>query len=246
MLASRFNGKWLIGIQSFLLGYQRPLREHLWTNWHATDNLFPSNSLLFVLWKRLLYLHLRQRLLHFQYGSGISEPGELLQETSIVPIDVNGGESNNLIGRLSTQLSKPQSEPGKQSVIFEPSAVVAFELVRSSSTPSATTNKTFTYPKSIYLDQFLRENVELAQEKRKQKQDMLDEIQRLVLHKKTLTNFDVSWSIYEWGSDILMYVWIRARILSRIFGLLYSTLKTWPMPRVIWSAVIRSRRRRES
>lgn len=142
----------------------------------------------------------RPRLLHFQYGSGISEPGELLQlqETSIVPIDVNGGESNDLIGRLSAQLSRPQSEPGKQSVIFEPSEVVAFELVRSVSTSSATASgggidrKAFRYPKSIYLDQFLRENVELAQAKRGQRQEMFEQIQRLVLHKKTLTQFDVS------------------------------------------------------
>lgn len=140
----------------------------------------------------------RPRLLHFQYGSGISEPGELLQETSIVPIDVNVKGSNDLIGQLSAQLSKPQSEPGKQSVIFEPSEVVAFELVRSSSAPSTTANgggsdrKAFTYPKSIYLDQFLRENVELAQGKRRQRQVMLEEVQQLVKHKKTLTDFDVS------------------------------------------------------
>ena len=137
-------------------------------------------------------------MLHFQYGSGISEPGELLQETSIVPIDVNGGGSNDLIGRLSAQLSKPQSEAGKQSVIFEPSEVVAFELVRSSLTQSTSSTgngsdkKPFTYPKSIYLDQFLRENVELAQAKREQRQDMLREVQQLVLHKNALTNFDVS------------------------------------------------------
>lgn len=143
-------------------------------------------------------LLVRPRLLHFQYGSSISESGELLQETSIVPIDVNGGDLNDLIGRLSAQLSKPLSEPGKQSVIFEPSEVVAFELVRSSIAPSTSPSgggsdrKAFTYPKSIYLDQFLRENVDVAQAKRRQRQEMLEEMQRLVLHKKTLTYFDVS------------------------------------------------------
>lgn len=158
---------------------------------------------------------LRPRLLHFQYGSGVSEPGELLQETSIVPIDVNGGESNDLIGRLSAQLSRPQSEPGKQSVIFEPSEVVAFELVRSSSTSSTTAsgggpdNKAFTYPKSIYLDQFLRENVDLAQAKRAQRQEIFEEVQHLVLHKTTMAHFDVSGRL-QWGStypDRLVVVW---------------------------------------
>lgn len=149
----------------------------------------------------------RPRLLHFQYGSGVGEPGELLQETSIVPIDINGGESNDLIGRLSAQLSRPQSEPGKQSVIFEPSEVVAFELVRSSSTSSTTANgggserKAFTYPKSIYLDQFLRENVEVAEAKRGQRHGIFEEVQRLVSHKKTLANFDVS----RWPTIRLKY-----------------------------------------
>ncbi|KAG8215977.1 hypothetical protein J3R82DRAFT_7960 [Butyriboletus roseoflavus] len=153
----------------------------------------------------------KPRLLHFQYGSGISEPGELLQETSIVPIDVNGGESNDLIGRLSAQLSRPQSEPCKQSVIFEPSEVVAFELVRSSSTSSTTANgggidrKAFRYPTSIYLDQFLRENVELAQAKRAQRQEMLEEIQRLVLHKKTLTQFDGKDTLKDLRSTIFYF-----------------------------------------
>ncbi|KAF8553500.1 hypothetical protein OG21DRAFT_1597694 [Imleria badia] len=153
----------------------------------------------------------KPRLLHFQYGSGISEPGELLQETSIVPIDVNGGESNDLIGRLSAQLSKPQSEPGKQCVIFEPSEMVAFELVRSSSTPSTSTSsggsdrKPFTYPKSIYLDQFLRENVELAQAKREQRLEMLEEAQQLVSHKNTLTHFDNKDTLKDLRSTIFYF-----------------------------------------
>ncbi|KAH0831081.1 hypothetical protein J3R83DRAFT_13627 [Lanmaoa asiatica] len=153
----------------------------------------------------------KPRLLHFQYGSGISEPGELLQETSIVPIDVNGGESNDLIGRLSAQLSKPQFEPGKQSVIFEPSEVVAFELVRSSSNTSNTTSgggsdkKAFTYPKSIYLDQFLRENIGLAQAKREQRQEIFGEVQRLVSHKKTLTHFDSKDTLKDLRSTIFYF-----------------------------------------
>lgn len=48
------------------------------------------------------------------------------------------------------------------------------------------------YPKSIYLDQFLRVNVELAQGKRAQRREMLEEVQTLVSHKNTLTHFDVS------------------------------------------------------
>ncbi|KAF8839694.1 hypothetical protein BDN67DRAFT_737341 [Paxillus ammoniavirescens] len=144
----------------------------------------------------------KPRLLHFQYGSSVSEPGELLQETSIVPIDVHAtagsGNANDLIGRLSAQLSKPQSYAGKQSVIFEPSEVVAFELSRASPAyPNSTSTggdrverKPFTFPASIYLDQFLRDNVGFAQAKRRQQEEMTEEVQRLILHKKTLTHFE--------------------------------------------------------
>ncbi|KAG6372901.1 hypothetical protein JVT61DRAFT_7341 [Boletus reticuloceps] len=135
----------------------------------------------------------KPRLLHFQYGSGISEPGELLQETAIVPIDVNGGESNDLIGRLSAQLSNPQSEPGKQCVIFEPSEVVAFELVRSSSTP-------IDIPRPI-----LEKNIELAQTKRVQKREMLQEVQQQLWHKNTLTHFDNKDTLKDLRSAIFYF-----------------------------------------
>ncbi|KAF9224715.1 hypothetical protein BS17DRAFT_751550 [Gyrodon lividus] len=159
----------------------------------------------------------KPRFLHFQYGGSISEPGEVLQETSIVPIDVHatagGGDANDLIGHLSAQLSKPQPEPGNQSVIFEPSEVVAFELSRSSLTSLSSTSmggdrvekKLFTFPKSIYLDQFLRENVGLAQGKRRQKQEMTEEMQRLILHKNALTHFNGKDTLQDLGSTIFYY-----------------------------------------
>ncbi|KAF9242275.1 hypothetical protein BU15DRAFT_44007 [Melanogaster broomeanus] len=150
----------------------------------------------------------KPRLLHFQYGSSMSEPGELLQETSIVPIDVHGGDAKDLIGRLYAQLSKPQPEPGKQSVIFEPSEVVAFELSRSSSASTSgdsVERKAFTFPKSIYLDQFLRENVDLVRRKRRHQQEMSEEIQRLILHKRTLTHFDGKDALNDLRSTIFYY-----------------------------------------
>lgn len=92
--------------------------------------------------------------------------------------------------------------------------MVAFELVRSSSIPNTTANgggldrKRFTYPKSIYLDQFLRENIELAQQKREQREEMFNQVQQLVKHKKTLTHFDVSLRLPGGQcSDCLIVVW---------------------------------------
>lgn len=144
---------------------------------------------------------LSPRLFHFLYGINTGEHVEVLHETPIVPIDVNpsdgGGDANDLIGRLSSQLSNPQDASAKQSVIVEPSEMVAFQLTRSSSTHLNTTNtsserKPFIYPKSIYLDQFLKENVEFAENRRRQQHEMYAEAQKLILRKKSMTHFNVS------------------------------------------------------
>ncbi|KAH7882908.1 hypothetical protein F5I97DRAFT_1930528 [Phlebopus sp. FC_14] len=159
----------------------------------------------------------KPRLFHFQYGSSISEPGELLQEASIVPIDVNAlsstGDANDLIGRLSAQLSKPLDGGVKQSVIFEPSEVVAFELARLSTAYLGSTTassskgerKPFRYPKSIYLDQFLRDNAELAEAKRSQQHEMNAEVQKLILHKRSLTHFNGKDTLKDLQSTIYYF-----------------------------------------
>ncbi|KAH7925332.1 hypothetical protein BV22DRAFT_1104980 [Leucogyrophana mollusca] len=139
----------------------------------------------------------RPRCLHFQYGNSASEPGGFLQETCVVKVEVTGGENDDLIGRLSAQLSKPHDAVSKQDVIFEPSDVVAFQLSRSSGNIFQGTSgekkierKPFKYPKHIFLDQFLKENVELAKSKRTQQREMNEEVEKLVLHKKSLTHFN--------------------------------------------------------
>ncbi|KAL4076724.1 hypothetical protein V8B97DRAFT_2022016 [Scleroderma yunnanense] len=154
------------------------------------------------------------RLFHFLYGSNTSEHVEVLQETSIVPIAVNppdgGGEANDLIGRLSSQLSNPQDSSEKQSVIIEPSEVVAFQLSRSSSshlnsTGTSADRKPFTYPKSVYLDQFLKENVEFAENRRRQQHEMYAEAQKLILHKKSMTHFNGKDTLKDLRSTIYYY-----------------------------------------
>lgn len=125
----------------------------------------------------------------------------MLQETCIVPIDVNpsdgGGDANDLIERLSSLLSTPQNASARQSVIIEPSEVVAFQLSRPSSshlnnTGNNAERKPLIYPKTIYLDQFLKENVEFAESRRRRQHEMHEEVQRLILRKKSITHFDVS------------------------------------------------------
>jgi len=130
--------------------------------------------------------------MQFQYGNNNfdSEPGELLQDASIVRVEALGpNDTNDLIGRLSAQLSNHKDDIKQCQVIYESSEVIAFHLVRSGTVVGE--RKPFKYPRHFYLDQFLKENAELAESKREQQRDLHAEVQKLVLHKKSLTHFNV-------------------------------------------------------
>jgi len=130
--------------------------------------------------------------MQFQYGNSHfdSEPGEVLQDASIVRVEALGpSDTNDLVGRLSAQLSNHKDDTKQRQVIFEPSEVLAFDLVRSGTAVGE--RKLFKYPKHIYLDQFLKENVELAESKRAQQRALHADTQKLLLHNKSLTHFNV-------------------------------------------------------
>lgn len=134
----------------------------------------------------------RQRVMQFQYGNSSfdDEPGEVLQDASIVRVEALGpSDTNDLVGRLSAQLANYKDDIKQRQVIFEPSEVLAFDLARTGTVVGE--RKPFKYPKHIYLDQFLKDNVELAESKRSQQRELHAEIQKLVLHKKSLTHFSV-------------------------------------------------------
>lgn len=146
------------------------------------------------------------------------ETDEVLQETPIVPIDVGPPTHTNtnssgswdrdaqydLIGRLSAQLANSQDVSAKQSDIVEPSEVVAFQLMRPSSTFSTATtgpapspythsgSARFSFPARIYLDPFLRTRATLAEALRAQQHAAWGEVQKMILRKKSLLQFNVS------------------------------------------------------
>ncbi|TFY81122.1 hypothetical protein EWM64_g2892 [Hericium alpestre] len=141
--------------------------------------------------------HQWSRLFHFRYGSSDAEPNlsplDKRYDTSVVKVDVRDEDKNyDLISALSSQLSHDDMST-RQHVIFEPSDVVSFHLVRHESLPSYSGGQSppkqrFRYPKHIYLDQFMRENAEFAASKRAQQKQILEEIQRLTLRKAALTH----------------------------------------------------------
>ncbi|EGN92156.1 hypothetical protein SERLA73DRAFT_117693 [Serpula lacrymans var. lacrymans S7.3] len=155
------------------------------------------------------------RFFYFQYGHLDADP-KTLQETCIVKVEVGGigsGDNNDLISRLSAQLSKHHDQSSKQEVIFEPSEVVTFQLSRShsnaflggSNEKSDSERKPFRYPKHIFMDQFLEVNAELVNTKRAQQREMNEEIQKLMLHKKSLTHFNDKDTVKDLTSAIYYY-----------------------------------------
>ncbi|OAX43748.1 hypothetical protein K503DRAFT_680461 [Rhizopogon vinicolor AM-OR11-026] len=148
----------------------------------------------------------KQRVMQFQYGNSNfdSEPGELLQDASIVRVEALGpSDTNDLVGRLSAQLSNQKDDVKQRQVIFEPSEVLAFDLTRTGTVVGE--RKPFKYPKHIYLDQFLKEHVELAESKRDQQRELHAEIQKLVSHKKALTHFNDKDTLKDLRSSIYYY-----------------------------------------
>lgn len=51
--------------------------------------------------------------------------------------------------------------------------------------------QTFKYPREVYLDQFLKENAQLAVEKRKKREDIMREVDKLAERRNDLARFDV-------------------------------------------------------
>ncbi|KAA1474450.1 hypothetical protein DENSPDRAFT_841038 [Dentipellis sp. KUC8613] len=137
------------------------------------------------------------RLFHFRYGPADAElntgPFDKRIDTSVVKVDVRGDDKrNDLMSSLSAQLSE-NDVSSKQQVIFEPSDVVSFQLVRHEVLPSYSGGQSppkqrFKYPKHIYLDQFMKENVGLANAKRAKQREIEEEIRSLTLRKNALTH----------------------------------------------------------
>ena len=112
---------------------------------------------------------------------------------SIVRVSVPGtADANDLLSCLALELSTGNPELGKQQVIFQPSEVVAFQLHRTHVNTSGKNERAiFRYPKYVYLDQFLKENAELASERRKLQRELISKIEALKKKREALTRHNV-------------------------------------------------------
>ena len=115
----------------------------------------------------------------------------------VVVVDVGlDNMPNDLIRVLAANLSRNTETGSSHDVITEPSDVVAFRLVYHRQTNTTRSNTdTFVYPKTIYLDRFLLNNVEIANQRRQLEQDMNAEIAKLTMQRENLIKYNVSFCL---------------------------------------------------
>ncbi|KAF8153002.1 hypothetical protein B0H34DRAFT_721780 [Crassisporium funariophilum] len=127
---------------------------------------------------------------------------------SVVMVDIGGDNPGvDLISSISYNLNKHYATNSTHDVIYTPSEVVAFQLVRSPNqhNHSKPSPDPFVYPKSMFFDRFLFHNLELANEKRNLERKMLAEIEELLTYKATLTHFNNRDTLQDLRSTIHYY-----------------------------------------
>ncbi|TFK31536.1 hypothetical protein BDQ12DRAFT_119224 [Crucibulum laeve] len=172
------------------------------------------------------------RLLSFVHGNISLEYGrprrfnKCADPNLVVAVDYGGDSGNyDLISCLSANLSKFENQSSFHDVIIEPSEVFAFRLTRmpTKSTTAKPPADAFVYPKSIYLDQFLHQNLQSANEKRARERQVLAEFDDLTKQRETLTNFNDRDTLQDLRATIHYYEHIakaeteeRLQILQRM------------------------------
>ena len=162
-----------------------------------------------------------------------------VQDACIVEVDLDSplipaGHVDDLISRLSAQLSRSASTNGQgQQVIIQPSEVVTFQLVRRGGGRDRRAiglddKSLFRYPISIYLDQFLASNAELAKEKRTSAADMVRELGRLQGKGNALRWFQVCALVGAANWICATNFGSRAKILSSLSARQFIIMNTSP------------------
>ncbi|KAI0340340.1 hypothetical protein BDW22DRAFT_1360280 [Trametopsis cervina] len=129
------------------------------------------------------------RLFHFRHGKRDALPykGPFNKEFDVAVVRVsvpNNSEANDLMSCLATEFVDEANDFKQDISIVDASAVLAFEISRY---PSASGDRTkFSYPPTVYLDQFMRENAPLSTEKRRARKAASEEITRLQSTKTSL------------------------------------------------------------
>lgn len=99
----------------------------------------------------------------------------------------SGLEPADLVSCLTAELVKDDCT--QRDNIINTSEVIAFQLIRE--TKPIGERQKFSYPPSVYLDQFLEENAAASTEKRRMRKAALEEVERLRLTRSSLLKHKV-------------------------------------------------------
>lgn len=135
------------------------------------------------------------RLFHLRHGRDGVEPYkgpfDKQWDASSVRVTIrNSSEANDLVSCLAAEFVDEADEFKQNDFITEPSEVIAFQLIREPK-PSRERHK-FSYPTSMFLDQFMIENTALTSERRKVRKEALQEMDSLQSTRMALLSFKVT------------------------------------------------------
>ncbi|KAI0329993.1 hypothetical protein GY45DRAFT_1412263 [Cubamyces sp. BRFM 1775] len=158
----------------------------------------------------------QSRLFSLHYGPPDAEPDDPSRD-SLRCLKVSVGanpDANDLVSSLATDLAPDLTKfpSAKRQVIMEPSEVISFQLLRDAAPPPydaavgrRSERATFRYPKSVYLDQFMKDSYHIADEKRAEQRRLLQEVKDLETKKKQLLHFNDKDTLADLQSSLHYY-----------------------------------------
>ncbi|THH02020.1 hypothetical protein EW026_g774 [Hermanssonia centrifuga] len=130
-------------------------------------------------------------------------PLDKRRDIAVVKVDIRGTpDANDLLSCLCSEFFPARYE--HQQAIFEPSDVIAFQLLHNTAEGKGERQK-FSYPTHLYLDQFMKENVRLAREKRSLQWQLHGEAEKLTQRKASLTRFNDRDALADLRSSLHYY-----------------------------------------
>ncbi|KAJ7476769.1 hypothetical protein FB451DRAFT_247238 [Mycena latifolia] len=138
------------------------------------------------------------RLFHFSHcriHSPATGPPQTVTEGDgghIVVIDITPeSPSNELVARLSQSFTTYNEDGSSDHMLMRaPSEMVTFQINVLSNSSAGATPEPFVYPKTIYLDEFMEANLDLANETRASQRQIQKEMETLTTRKRALTRHE--------------------------------------------------------
>ncbi|KAI0634033.1 hypothetical protein C8Q77DRAFT_1109415 [Trametes polyzona] len=158
----------------------------------------------------------QHRLFSLQYGYHDTE-ADVDSRDNLCCVKVAVGltpDRSDLVSSLAADLAPDPVKfaNARRQVIFEPSEVLAFQLIRDAAPPPYDAvigrrpeRATFKYPKSVFLDQFMRDTYELANEKRAAQRKLFLDVKELEAKKKNLLHFNDKDTLADLKSCLYYY-----------------------------------------